>query len=52
MLSKKAIEEFKKIWEAEFGIAIPDELAAEKAADLLVLFDNIYRPLKNNWLSK
>lgn len=50
MLSQKALQEFKQIWKEEYQEEISDEFAIEKGSDLLVLFDNIYRPVKKDWL--
>lgn len=47
-ISKGAIKEFKEIYEAEFGVMLSDTEATEKALRLLVLFKNIYKPIKQN----
>lgn len=52
MLSQKALQEFKQIWKEEYQEEISDESAIEKGSDLLVLFDNIYRPVKKDWLEE
>lgn len=52
MLSQKALQEFKQIWKEEYQEEISDEFAIEKGSDLLVLFDNIYRPVKKDWLEE
>ncbi len=44
-LSKKAIEEFKKIYSQEFEEEISDEQAKELGENLLNLFKIIYRPI-------
>ena len=44
-LSKEAIEEYKRIYKAEFGKEISDQEAYEQANDLLELFKIIYRPI-------
>jgi hypothetical protein len=44
-LSKEAIEEFKEIYEKEFGKSISDEEAQEMGRNLLSLFKIIYRPI-------
>jgi len=46
MLSQKALQDFKKIWQEEFGEKISDESATGKAVNLLTLFDAIYRPIR------
>lgn len=48
MLSQKALQEFKEVWQEELGEKISDEVAAEQATKLLTLFDHIYRPIKNS----
>lgn len=50
MISDRALQQFKEIWKEEFGEDIPDELAMEKATQLLTLFNAIYRPVKKDWL--
>lgn len=52
MLSQQALKEFKQIWKEEYQEEISDESALEKGSNLLVLFDNIYRPIKKDWLNK
>lgn len=44
-LSKKAINEFKEIYEKEFGGKISDAQAREMGENLISLFKVIYRPL-------
>lgn len=50
MLSTQALQEFKQIWKTERGEEISDEFAMEQAANLLTLFDAIYKPIKADWL--
>jgi len=50
MISKKALEEFKKIYKEEFGSDISDEEALEKATNLLNLFRVIYKPIRKDWI--
>jgi len=52
MLSQQALKEFKQIWKEEHQEEISDESAIEKGSNLLVLFDNIYRPIKKDWLKE
>ena len=52
MLTKEAVEEFKKIWREEFGEDISDEKAAEEGINLLTMFDAIYRPIKKEWVDE
>ena len=44
MISPTALQEFKRIYEAEFGERLSDEQAMERALNLLLLFRTIYRP--------
>jgi hypothetical protein len=44
-LSKEAIEEFKRIYQEEFGKEISDKEAKEMGGSLLSLFKIICRPL-------
>lgn len=52
MLSKEALEEFKRIYKEEKGEEISDELAVEEAINLLTLFNAVYRPIKKEWLQE
>lgn len=52
MLSRKALEDFKKIWRRQFGEDIPDEKATDEAISILTLFNAIYRPVKKSWLKE
>ncbi len=52
MLSKKSLEEFKRIWEEKYGEKISDDFALEQAVNLLTVFDKIYRPLKKDLLEE
>jgi len=45
MLPKEAIEEFKRIYKAEYGEEISDKKATDLAINLVLLFKRIYRPL-------
>ncbi len=44
-LSKKAVEEFKKIYSQEIGEEISDEKTRELGENLISLFRIIYRPI-------
>jgi hypothetical protein len=44
-LSQKAIEEFKEIYQREFGKKLSDLEAQELAENLISLFKIIYRPI-------
>lgn len=46
-LSKKALEEFKDIYKAEYGIELSDAEAMDKGYRLLRLFRAIYKPVIN-----
>ena len=48
MLSKKAIEEFKNIYEEEYKEKINDNMALKKAVALLTIFKSIYKPITKN----
>ena len=48
MLSKKAIEEFKKIYEEEYKEKISNDMALKKAVSLLTIFKLIYKPIPKN----
>ena len=52
MLSKEALEDFKKIWREQFGEDISDEKAVEEGINLLTMFDAIYRPIKKEWVDE
>jgi hypothetical protein len=52
MISKEALEEFKKIWWEEYGEEISDELALTQATAFLSVMDKIYRPIKKDWLKE
>lgn len=52
MLSQKALQEFKQIWREECQTEISDEFAMEQGTNLLTLFNNIYRPVKKDWLKE
>lgn len=45
MLSKKAIEEFKQIYEEEYKEKINDKTALKKAVGLLTIFKLVYKPV-------
>lgn len=46
MLSTKAVEEFKEIYERKFAKKISNEAALEMATELIELFRVIYRPIR------
>ena len=48
MISNAALLEFKQVWLAEFGEDVPDDVAMGEAANLLTMFDAVYRPLKQS----
>jgi len=47
-LSKKAIEEYKEIYQKQFGRRLSDREAYEEASNLLRLFKVIYPPLPSD----
>ena len=44
-VSPEALEEFKVIYQKEFGIALTDAEALDKAIPLLNLMNAVYRPI-------
>ena len=52
MISDAALREFKETWQAEFGVAIPDDIAMEEATALLTVMNAVYRPLKQSDLNE
>jgi hypothetical protein len=44
-LSKRAVQEFKKLYSQEFGERISDDKARELGENLLALFRVIHRPI-------
>ena len=50
MLSKMAIDEYKRICQEELGQALPEDIVIEQATALLSLINAIYRPIKRKWL--
>jgi len=45
MISKKALKEFKEIYQKEFDIELSDKDALEKAIKLLNLMKAVYKPM-------
>lgn len=45
VIDKKAIKEFKEIYEKEFGVEVDDAKALDLAVRLLNIYRVIYRPL-------
>lgn len=52
MLTKHALEEYKKIHREETGTVLPDDVLANEAINLLTLFNFVYRPIKKAWLEE
>ena len=52
MISKEALEEFKKIYKKEFGEDISDKDALDKATNLLNLYKAVYLPMTKTDYSK
>ncbi len=50
MITQRALQEFKDLWLKEYGTPLNDEEATEKASALLTLFDQIYKPLRKDWI--
>lgn len=46
-LSKKALDEFKAIYKAEYGVELSNAEALDKGIRLLRLFKAVYKPVKN-----
>ncbi len=46
-LSKKALDEFKAIYKAEYGVELSDGEALDRGIRLLRLFKAVYKPIKN-----
>lgn len=49
MISKKALDEFKRIWREQFGEDISDAKATEEGINLLTMFNAICQPIKKFW---
>jgi hypothetical protein len=52
MVSKEALQEFKKIWREQFGEEVSDAEALEQATKLLTLMNAVYRPIKKEWVEE
>lgn len=52
MISKKALNEFKKIYKEEFGEKITDAEAVSLGTNLLTMMNAVYRPIKKEWLKE
>jgi hypothetical protein len=52
MLTKQALEEYKKLHREETGTVLPDDVLANEAINLLTLFNFVYRPVKKAWLQE
>lgn len=50
MISDDALKKFKDIWREEFNEEISDDEAVRLGTDLLTAFDNVYRPIKKDWI--
>jgi hypothetical protein len=49
MLSKEAIDEFKKLYKEHYGEELNDFVASEAANRLIRMMDVIYRPIPKAW---
>lgn len=52
MLSKQALDDFKKVWKKEYGQDISDQKALEEGTALITLMKAVYRPIKKEWLDE
>lgn len=52
MLPKDAINEYKQIFQEEFGVLISDKEAAEKALNFLKLYKLVCQPISQDWIKK
>lgn len=52
MLPKDAINEYKQIFQEEFGVSISDKEAAEKALNFLKLYKLVRQPVSEDWIRK
>ena len=50
MLSDKAIQEFQDTYLSEYGVEVTREEATALLNQLLALYDQIYNPIKKDWL--
>ena len=50
MISDQALKEFKAIWNDEFGVVLPDEVALDEAVAVLLAVNQSYRPIKKDWV--
>jgi hypothetical protein len=49
MISKKALDEFKQIYEEEYKEKLDDDAALKKSIAMLTVFKTVYKPmLKTN----
>ncbi len=49
MLSKEAIDEFKKLYKEQYGEELNDFVASEAANRLIRMMDTVYRPIPKAW---
>lgn len=52
MISQQALQKFKEIFEKEIGPMPDQEVLHSSACDLLILFDNTFKPIKKEWVAK
>ncbi len=50
MLSQTALQDFKRLYEEEYGEVLPNAEALELATNLLTFMDYVYRPIKKEWV--
>jgi len=49
MLSKEAVDEFKKLYKEHYGEELNDFVASEAANRLIRMMDIVYRPIPKAW---
>lgn len=52
MLPPEALNAFKSIYLAQYGVELSDAEATELAISLLTMVDHVYRPVKQAWLDE
>lgn len=52
MFTNQEIQDFKELWQKEFGETISQEFAIEQATALISLMKNVYRPMTEEEYNK
>ena len=52
MISEEALKDFKQAYLEEFGTEISEKEALELSINLLTMFNNTYRPVKEEWVKE